>query len=152
MAAGRPSTYTDEIAEEICERLAGGESVLAMCREDHMPPQSVIFQWLHKHKEFAEKYALARESWAQFEFERMMEIADTPLQGEKIETSSDGKTKVITGDMTEHRRLQVDTRKWALARMNGRRFGDRTAHEHSGPGGEALEIIVTRVGEKKGLK
>jgi hypothetical protein len=143
--AGRPSTYNNAKADEICDRLAGGESLLKICQDDLIPPQSVVFQWLHRNPEFAEKYARARESWAEAEFERMFEIADTVLIGEKVKTSSDGTVETITGDMVERAKLQVDARKWALARMSVRRFGDRQAIEHSGPGGTPISVSVVNI-------
>ncbi len=113
-----------------------------------MPPMSVVFQWLHRQKEFAESYARARQTWADAEFEKMMQIADTPQLGEKTKTTKDG-VEVTTGDMTEHRRLQVDTRKWALARMFPKKFGDATLLKHADADGNALQVTVTRVDSKK---
>ena len=112
-----------------------------------MPPQTIVFQWLSKQPEFAQNYARARQFWAESEFERMMEIADTPQLGEKTKTTDKG-TEVITGDMTDHRRLQVDTRKWALARMFPKKYGDATLLKHGDPEGNKLEITVTRVNKK----
>ena len=34
---GRPSTYGQEIADEVCRRLAGGESLRAICRDEGIP-------------------------------------------------------------------------------------------------------------------
>lgn len=109
-----------------------------------MPAQSTIYQWLLRTPAFAEKYARARELWAESEFEKMMEIADTPQLGEKTKIS-EGKTEITTGDMVDHRRLQVDTRKWALARMSPRKYSERLLNEHSGPEGKPLEIRVTGI-------
>lgn len=147
--AGRPSTYNQEQADEICERLAGGESLRSICQDDLMPPLSVIFQWLGKQPSFAENYTRARQTWADSEFEKMMEIADTQVIGVKTKTLPDGKVETVEGDMTDHRRLQIDTRKWALARMFPKRYGDRQALEHSGPGGTPLHIKVTGVEGKE---
>ncbi len=97
--------------------------------------------------DFAQNYARARRYWAESEFERMMEIADTPQLGEKTKTTDKG-VEVITGDMTDHRRLQVDTRKWALARMFPKKYGDATLLKHSDPDGNALQVTVTRVDKK----
>ena len=36
---GRPRLYTYEIAEEICERLAEGETLRSVCRDKHMPDE-----------------------------------------------------------------------------------------------------------------
>ncbi len=149
MPAGRPTTYTEEVADLICERLAGGESLLSICSEYPMPPLSVVFQWLHRQPPFAENYARARQTWADAEFEKMMQIADTVQIGEKTKTTKDGFVEVITGDMTDHRRLQVDTRKWALARMFPKKFGDATLLKHADPDGNALKVEVTRISGKE---
>ena len=64
-----------------------------------------------------------------------MDIADTPIEGEKTKTidGPDGKkTEVTTGDMIDHRKLQVDARKWALARMNPKKYGDKVDLNHGG--------------------
>jgi hypothetical protein len=53
--------YFEEKAEEICRRLADGESLLAMCREDDMPAQRTVFHWLEKNEDFWQKYTRARE-------------------------------------------------------------------------------------------
>jgi len=97
---------------------------------------------------FAENYARARRYWAEAEFERMMEIADTPQLGEKTKTTDKG-VEITTGDMVEHRRLQVDTRKWALARMFPKKYGDATLLKHGDAEGNSLKIEVTRVKRKE---
>lgn len=77
-----------------------------------------------------------------------MAIADTPLEGEKTEEGSTEKgsfSKTIRGDMIEHRRLQVDTRKWALARMFPKKYGDRINQQLTGADGETLKIEVTGI-------
>lgn len=109
-----------------------------------MPPQSVVFQWLSKNPSFAENYARARQYWAESEFEKMMHIADTPQIGEKTKTTEKG-VEVITGDMTEHRKLQVDTRKWALARMFPKKYGDATLLKHADPDGNVLKVQVEEI-------
>jgi hypothetical protein len=55
--------------------------------------------------------------------DEMREIVDTPQLGVKTKTTEDGKIETI--DMIDHRRLQVDTRKWLLARMLPAVYGDR---------------------------
>ena len=34
---GRPSVYSEEVAVELFSRMAGGESVRSICRDEHMP-------------------------------------------------------------------------------------------------------------------
>jgi hypothetical protein len=45
---GRPSTYSFERAEFICERLAYGESLRQICSDESMPSRRTVFQWLAK--------------------------------------------------------------------------------------------------------
>lgn len=118
-------SYTDELATEICDKLASGHSLRSICKEELMPSQYAVFDWIHKNEAFAKQYAHARQTWADAEFENMMHIADTPQEGQKTKITEDGVETVI-GDMIEHRRLQVDTRKWALARMSPKKYGDST--------------------------
>lgn len=136
---GRPSTYNAETAEEICERLAGGESLKRICEDDHIPPRSVVFVWMYRNPEFADNYARARQFWAAAEFERMMEIADTPKLGIKTKTTDKG-VETIEGDMIEHRKLQVDARKWALVRMWPKVFGDKL--KLTGDKADPVEIVI----------
>ncbi len=77
--------------------------------------------------------------------EEIIEISDTPCLGVKTKTLKDGSEEVTEGDMIEHRRLQVDARKWLLSKMRPEKYGDRTSLEHSGPGGTTLKIEVTGV-------
>jgi hypothetical protein len=145
---GRPSLYTPKLAAEICELLSGGQSLNSICKMDGKPNISSVMLWLSKYQDFSEKYARARQSWADAEFDRMMEIADTPQLGTKTREDADGGVEITTGDMIDHRRLQVDVRKWALARMSPKKYGDRQAVEHSGPDGAKLVIEVEHVGRK----
>ena len=42
---GRRTRYTREIADEICERLAAGESLFSICRDAHMPAENRVREW-----------------------------------------------------------------------------------------------------------
>lgn len=131
---GRPSIFSQELADTICERLAEGESLRAICRDDAMPAMSSVFKWLRENETFSQQYARAREAQADALFDEILHIADTPKEGVKTKTLPDGKTEETTGDMIEHRRLQVDARKWMLARMAPKKYGDKVGL--TGPDGE----------------
>ena len=122
---GRPSKFTEAAADEICARLAGGDSLRKICDSNGMPPLRTVMAWLAARPDFQQQYTRARELWADAEFDAMMHIADTPVVGVKTKTDADGNVETTEGDMIEHRRLQVDTRKWALARMSPRKYGDK---------------------------
>ena len=73
--------------------------------------------WLSEKDEFSEQYRKATEQREDFHFEEMMEIADKVLP----ESAEVAKAK-----------LQIDTRKWVLSRMNPKKYGDKQQMEHSG--------------------
>lgn len=125
---GRPSEFTQETADQICTRLVGGESLLAICRDEAMPGASTVFQWLKAHPEFAESYARARDIHAELKFDEIQEIAD---DGKRDYTATEAGA-VVDHDHIARSRLRVDTLKWRLARMAPKKYGDRLHTEHSG--------------------
>ena len=74
---GRPSRFSDEILEEICRRLAGGESLRAICRGEAMPHLSTVLRWLPERPEFRDQYARAREQQAECFVDQIIDIADS---------------------------------------------------------------------------
>jgi len=132
---GRISSYTPELAAKICERLAAGESLKTICSDDDMPSEATVRGWVIDDKEgFAAPYCRARDVGLDCLADATIAIADTPVEGTKTVEKPLG-DEVTRGDMIEHRRLQVDTRKWYLAKLAPKRYGERLAHEISGPNG-----------------
>lgn len=111
---GRPSDYLPEVAADICSLLADGESLRKVCERPGMPNKSTVFRWLAQHEEFRDQYAKATETRADAIFEEMFDIADNVAE----EAAAVGKA-----------RLRIDTRKWALARMNPKKYGDKVSQE-----------------------
>ena len=102
-AMGRPTIYTDELATEICERVALGRSIRSVCLDKDMPSMSTVMMSLDKNSDFSEQYRRACEERETTHFEEMLTIADEVLP----ETAEVARAK-----------LRIDTRKWVLARMN----------------------------------
>ncbi|MBK5014435.1 ubiquitin carboxyl-hydrolase [Pantoea sp. S62] len=111
---GRPSDYLPEVAADICSLLADGESLRKVCERPGMPNKATVFRWLAQHNEFRDQYAKATETRADAIFEEMFEIADDATE----ESAAVAKA-----------RLRIDTRKWALARMNPKKYGDKVSQE-----------------------
>ena len=57
----RPSTFTPELGDDICRRLAAGESARQICRDEGMPAMSTLMKWLNDSDkvQFSEQYARA---------------------------------------------------------------------------------------------
>jgi hypothetical protein len=120
--------YSDEIALKLCERLAGGESLLKICATEGMPARSTIYSWLKANSSFQVMYLAAREEHADSEFERLDQLVnETP--------PTDDKGRIDMG-WVQNQRLKVDALKWKLARMSPRKYSERI--EITGADGEAF--------------
>jgi transposase-like protein len=118
---GRPSKYSAELVNEICERLATSNDGLAqICRQADMPAERTIYQWLEKHEDFRQSYARARERLADRWHAETVAIADTATDANLA-------------------RLRVDARKWAASKLAPRKYGDRIVQEHVGKDGGPIQ-------------
>ena len=88
---GRPSDYNEDIATTICDRLADGESLRAICASAGMPNKATVFRWIGSHEEFREQYQWARQLQADDILGRILEIADDTSRDYVQKTGADGK-------------------------------------------------------------
>ena len=146
---GRLSTYTPEIAAEILQRLET-EPLNQICRDDHLPPESTVRRWATDDVDgFGAKYAHARslliEHWA----EEITTISDDSTNDYMEIEDEKGRTKtVVDHENIQRAKLRVDSRKWLLSKLRPQVYGDRTALEHSGPGGNELTVVLRSVLDK----
>lgn len=149
---GRPDTYTEATAKEICERLCEGEPLRQICRDEHMPNWRTVYLWMEAHPDFGTRIARARVMGREAIFEDTMHIADTPLEGVELEIGEDGKTKEKRADMLGHRKLQIETRLKLLAKWDPKKYGEKIHQEHSGSLtlGELVEAAQGKANEPEG--
>jgi hypothetical protein len=127
---GRPSVYSLELADKICERLACGESMRSVCRDDAMPAMSTLFKWLREIPQFSQQYEKAKEESAEALMEDILDIADNDVKAPVI---VDGEPVIIGGKVVErvdsaavsHAKLRVDARKWAASKLKPKKYGDK---------------------------
>ncbi len=119
------STFNQADADTICYALAEGHSLLSICEAMGIP-YSTAKQWEKDRPEHAANVARARETGCHALAEQALAIADTPCLGEVRTTKADGTVEIRQEDMTGHRKLQIDTRKWLLSRWLPKVYGDRT--------------------------
>lgn len=143
---GRPSIYTPELAARICERLAAGESLRSICRDDDMPDGTTVYDWLKTNVEFSQQYAEARDKGLEAMAEETLQIADDGQNDWMDRELENGRIeRVVDHEHINRSRLRVDTRKWYLSKLAPKRYGDRLAVEHSG----SVDIAARIVGSRK---
>lgn len=140
---GRPSRYSEEIAIEICDRLAKGESLNSICKSEHLPSESTVRDWSKDKKHpFSASYAKARETGYLRIADELLDIADDGTNDWMERKNDEGEIVgwVVNGEAIARSRLRVDTRKWVLAKMLPKVFGDKVVNELTGPDGSPIQF------------
>lgn len=120
--------FSKALCERICTEIAGGKSLTKVCKRTGMPDKGTFLGWVAKHEEIEVAYRAAIQAREEVYFEQVIEIADEGLDPAKT-------------------RVQVDARKWALARMNPKKYGDRFTSELTGAEGGPLVVKIVRHGD-----
>lgn len=142
-APSRKCVYdAEKLKPIILNRLEAGDSLHTIAKTEGMPSPATVCDWLAKDSLFAEQYARAREAQADKMAAEILAIADTPVIGVKTKTNEKGEVETTEGDMIEHRRLQVDARKWLAARMAPKKYGDKVENTVTGPDGGPVKHSV----------
>lgn len=110
---GRPTVYSEELADIICDRIADGESLRAICSDEDMPARSTVRKWSHDNPSFSAQYARAYEEQADHHAELVEEVAYDPE---------------LT---TDEKRVRIDAHKWRAGQQS-RKWGNKQQVEHSG--------------------
>lgn len=122
---GRPSLYTPELADHICELIAEGYPLHRFNERDDVPHQATVCRWLDANPDFCEQYARARTRLADKFAEEVVAIADaadpTTMKG------------------IEHARTRMDARKWASGKLAPKKYGEWKRTEVTGADGGAIE-------------
>lgn len=137
---GRPSSYTPEIASQLCSYLSMGKSLRTACKQEGMPSMPTVYKWISDYPEFLNQYTRAKEESAEALAEDMLDIADEiPTT---VETDKDGNiiaTKLDSAGVARNR-LRVETRKWVASKLKPKKYGDLAKLEVTGRDGGALEV------------
>lgn len=132
MPVGRPSSYTPEIAEEICKRIAGGESVRKLAMSEDMPSEQTVFNWLQGHPAFLGQYLRAREARAHVRFE----LIDQTLEDLRDNLICPKSAQVI-----------IDATFRQIGKENAKRYGE--ALKLQGDAEAPMTLIVERMDKAK---
>jgi hypothetical protein len=143
---GRPSDYSDAIADEICEKLSKGASLLTICDDEGMPHPRTVYRWLanDKNEDFRHKYAHAREAQADRYAYEIIQIADDGRNDTQLD--EDGNLRV-DHDHIARSRLRVDARKWYASKLAPKKYGDKLQTELSGPDGGPIPISAAKLSD-----
>lgn len=121
----RPTKYTQEIADKICDRLSTSNSSLAViCKEVNINP-STVFEWIKNNESFSNNYARAREAQADFLADEILEIADDNTRDTKTIKKGNEFIEVEDTEWTNRSKLRVEARKWIASKLKPKKYGDK---------------------------
>lgn len=145
---GRPTLYSSQVADSILVRLASGETLRGICRDDGLPAEATVRLWAVEDRKadgdaegFATRYARARDIGLDCMADELLEIADDG-RNDWVERQGEGQSEMVPDhDHIARSRLRVDTRKWMLSKLV-KRFGDRTIL--AGDDETPLQVIIKK--------
>lgn len=144
---GRPSKFSQELADRICVLIMDGIPLreIATSCEIHV---TSIFKWLNDRPGFFDQYARAKEIQAEMMADELISIADESPEITTVTTSPNGATserKALDNAGVQRNRLRVDARKWAAAKLLPKKFGEHIKVEASGPNGTPLPGVTVNL-------
>lgn len=124
---GRPSTYTEEVAESICARLSTGEPLAQICRDEGMPGYRTVYDWMSARADFSANIARAREAGFDQIAMDCLNIADDKSGDIKFVGHDDDEREVCNTEFVQRAKLRIETRLKLLAKWDPKRYGDKVA-------------------------
>ena len=115
---GRPTSYNDKIAFEICQELVTGLSIRRVCEDnDRFPSVRTVMRWLFDYKDFRQQYDIACQLRAEYFAQEIVDISNE---------------EVTANHAAMRNKLRVDSRKWIASRLLPKKYGDQIGVEVSG--------------------
>ena len=154
MAGGRPSGFSPEIANRICEALIEGNSLRTICLANDMPSASMVCRWLAQNAEFREQYAHAREAQADTLTDEMLDIADNGVNDWMEKKNAAGEVTGVeyNGDAVQRSKLRIDTRKWYASKLAPKKYGEKIEQNVNHGVQDTLGDLLARIdGKSRGL-
>ena len=118
----RPTIYNQELANELCKRIAQGKSLRSVCSADDMPDMSIVFDWIHSKPEFSNQYAQATGERSEAQHEELTDLSDEVIR----EVKAIPKTSAyISNALANAYKLKADNLKWSMSKMKPKKYGDK---------------------------
>lgn len=138
---GRPSLYTDEILERICDRLSKGEPMAVICRDDGMPTDRTVRNWMER-PEVASAIARAREIGFDVIATECLEIADDSSRDTKFVGEGENEREVCDTEFVQRSKLRIETRLKLLAKWDPKRYGESVQMKHTDAEGGPVQQVI----------
>jgi len=121
--AKRPTEFSDEIFETICERMEGGDWLRKICDNDpQMPSRQTFLRWLEKDTGRQARYRRAGEAMIDYWAETLLDMAQ---ETEKDTIVDDKGRRRCNFEWAASKRLHSENLRFLMSKIYPKRYGDR---------------------------
>ena len=113
----------DKIVKEVLEKVSKGMSLRSALKSGKYPARQVFLDWIDADKSKQDQYARAIEERADAKF-------DSIEQDYLEEPQRDPMTGKIDPGWVNLQRLKIDAKKWELAKLFPKKYGDKIENTH----------------------
>jgi hypothetical protein len=123
---GRPSLFTQQVADIICIRISEGESLKSITLDEEMPDRATVYRWLAADPAFCDMYTRAREDQADTLADEIMAIADETPDLNPILDKHGALIEIqLHSAYLQWQKQRIDARKWTAMKLKPKKYGDR---------------------------
>jgi hypothetical protein len=122
-AVGRPTKYSDALANRICEAMVNGQDLMSICNSPGFPDRTTVYRWAWSNPDFATRLDRAREALADHAAFEIGQIAAN-----------------CTPETAAADRVRLAALQWRASKLSPRRYSDRKVNEVVGANGGAIAI------------
>ena len=142
-----PTSFTQALADTICDYLAEGKSLRQIEKIKGMPSARTVYRWLAEpgNGAFRQQYAYAREAQADIMGEEMLDIADDGSNDFMTITKGDASYVIENKEWTSRSKLRVDARKWLMSKLAPKKYGDSKQVDITSKGERITGFRITDV-------
>jgi len=128
MPVGRPTMYSDELADRICREISiSTDGLDKICRQNEgFPNPKTIYAWRIDNEVFSKKYDKAKRTQADLFAQEIIDISDN---SSKDQIMNEKGNMVLDSEYVARSRLRVDSRKWIASRLLPKVYGDQKTIE-----------------------
>jgi hypothetical protein len=105
---GRPTVFSEELADGICERLMDGESLREICSSAGMPHRATVVRWMESRPAFATRVAHSRDMQADLMDDLVLEVAQK-----------------CTSETAAADRVKIAAYQWRASKLAPKKYGNR---------------------------
>ena len=144
---GRPTIYSDEIAHEICDRLADGLPLPRILQDNpSLPAKTTIYRWLDENAVFREMYTRARLLQAESILDDVRDAAiDDSNDTLTLYNKSGNPYTAANLAALQRAKLRIDSGIKLIEKLAPRKYGSKL--ELAGDKDSPLTVNIVKFGE-----